>query len=837
MPGEAQAPRLAAVALCVALGLLLAPQGASAAPCAGGTTAWTGLGGDNDFANDANWDNGAPMTGCDGFIQDATAPVVLSAATASPRSLTIGGRGISQTLRITGAGGQQYLHASGSIEIDQDGALIMDCTGACATRNVVEADGGIANAGAIISRPGVLGGDPENDIRADLLNVGTIHVDKIAGGNPLLYRGGGPCCSAATLDNQGAIVLGSQCREACLEMTDGSTLENDAGGTVGNAASPDGFLRIDAGGRYVQAGGATSTGGALPPVMVAGGDLTLDGSGSPVEVGLIGGTPSNASGSLVGGEELRVFGGLAVSGGTLIDGGAIQTEGAGSPTLSGSIATVGGGVLDVRSDTSGGNLDATGGLVLVGPGATLTPGGGLLTSHGGEIGGEGTIDGAVDNVSGIVDPGTGTGIGRLTIAGSYRQGSGARLDIDAAGAGDSSHDKLVVGGDVALDGELRLIPEGGYDESAQPGDSLSALSYEGGRDGAFADSQAVPPLAGGGPVDVAYDDPGREVLAVLGPAAAPGAAAGQPGPAPLALSDPPDPLLEPSRSFTLVRKPVNLLDGRPGVEVVTRGSCRLTIVEASARRGGARGPTSRKGAGRRFGYFRRSSVDARGAGHHVVPIRLTARGRRALRRLERSRGGRRSSAAAGLRDRAAIACRPLEYPGLSLPDGVPAGGTIETAPPVPVGLPARRASVGVSIAPPVRAVRAADPLLFAAHGENPGCCGAAPGAEVSFSAADGKVFGLRVKAAAPCSTGAGGDAGAIDYSGALPQSVPLTNGAFDTGALPVGGVDAVRVSGSGDLTDGFEVLVTVSQPGGCYRLSSFFATSEAGPDGRGRQRE
>ncbi len=136
---------------------------------------------------------------------------------------------------------------------------------------------------------------------------------------------------------------------------------------------------------------------------------------------------------------------------------------------------------------------------------------GAITINGGLLTGSGTIDSPLSNTGGTVAPGD-SGPGCLTVTGNnYSQGSGGTLTIAADGStnGGSGQEYswLSVGGNVSLAGTLELVPDAGYQSSAQAGDRLAILSYTGSLSGNFASVSASPAFAGK-PVSANYSSGG-----------------------------------------------------------------------------------------------------------------------------------------------------------------------------------------------------------------------------------------------------------------------------------------------------------------------------------------
>ncbi len=122
------------------------------------------------------------------------------------------------------------------------------------------------------------------------------------------------------------------------------------------------------------------------------------------------------------------------------------------------------------------------GLLVVGAGSTLT--GASPLDLRGTLTGDGTVRAAVTNRGDMV-PGSPTG--GLTVDGDYDQGLAGTLTVDVAGLPDD-HDRLIVTGDAALDGLLRVITGPGFNGSQ--GDTAIVLDVAGLRSGRFGEAQA-----------------------------------------------------------------------------------------------------------------------------------------------------------------------------------------------------------------------------------------------------------------------------------------------------------------------------------------------------------
>ena len=105
----------------------------------------------------------------------------------------------------------------------------------------------------------------------------------------------------------------------------------------------------------------------------------------------------------------------------------------------------------------------------------------VLINPGGQLAGIGTAFGHVVN-NGVLSPGHSPGT--FTIGGNYTQQSGGTLVIEIAGKNPGEHDLVVVGGQAALDGTLRLVNVNG--QRFKVGDKVTFLTAAGGVSGKFA---------------------------------------------------------------------------------------------------------------------------------------------------------------------------------------------------------------------------------------------------------------------------------------------------------------------------------------------------------------
>jgi hypothetical protein len=535
---------LAALAALVVIAAFSAPSTASAAACAGGTTAWTGLAGNGSFGDALNWDNGGPSAACDASITMNGTYEVLMTSGASMQSLTIGGSSGTQTLRIRADNANTNLDAmTTGLANGAHGAIILDCLGGgCAfgpgnapTINVgastLTNNGSITVTAAATGTGGFIG---------NVTNTGTIQINGNARhtGGTLLNQGPINIATGVSLTSSG-----SSCGAASV------IVNNDAGGQI-NATGTGTLSALN----YVQGAGTTS---GTDAVIQGCGSLSYTGAGASSVLAPNG---FNLSGTMSSGQSLRIradssntnavaSGGFTNNGGTITldcPGGGCSGGPGGAPMIDvGSNTLTNTGTITVTPAASGnggftGNVTNAGtlqingnarqalgsgvttsfvqtaGATVVASGVSLNLSGNTvagLNLNGGVLRGEGTITGSVNNTGGDVSPGSSPGT--LTVSGNYTQGSGGTLKVAVAGTTAGQFSKLNVGGNAILVGPLVLQPTVGYAASAAPGDSVAFLSYGGSRTGTFSSTTASPPLAGGKTYSAVYDDLNKRVNAVV----------------------------------------------------------------------------------------------------------------------------------------------------------------------------------------------------------------------------------------------------------------------------------------------------------------------------------
>lgn len=275
-------------------------------------------------------------------------------------------------------------------------------------------------------------------------------------------------------------------------------------------------LRIQAGGALSSvAGGPTRAAtigvGSTPTGGIPEGRVVVDGSGSTwtyhgdLEIGrnrgqgrleVTGGGHVVTTGSVIAGQGADPFGNITTQATIVVrDAGSAWQIGRdlalGSTDSVGTLTVTGGGLVDV------------GGTLTVGAQGTLTLDGGQLATFTFQVDPRASfnwlsgmlsavdVPGPLANASGIFSPGHSPALAHVQ---SYSQGFAAALLMEIAGVEPGTdYDKLVVGGDLDLDGELDVRLLGGFEPQA--GERFDLLDWQS-RTGHFA-SVNLPALPAG----------------------------------------------------------------------------------------------------------------------------------------------------------------------------------------------------------------------------------------------------------------------------------------------------------------------------------------------------
>ena len=293
------------------------------------------------------------------------------------------------------------------------------------------------------------GWNPFAAIGGALNNLGKFIVDRIAGGRKGSSKPPPPApnptpapeirtLQLAKLQNTGSLLIGND---------GGGLIGNDGGGLIGDAG---GTLIGDAGGTWIgnDGGGLVDRNGNRL-VASGAGNLVAQGAGNLVAQGA-GNLVAQGAGNLV-----------ATGGGNLVASGAgnlvsmpsaaarpAQTDGA-EPESYGFFQDGG------ETDLSAFNID------------------GAVTLNGGVLSGNGIILGNLANNGGFIAPGNSPGA--IAVTGSFSQGAGGTLVVEAAGGEARQIDQLQVGSTANLGGTLKVNTIDGY--VPLPQDPFVPLGY------------------------------------------------------------------------------------------------------------------------------------------------------------------------------------------------------------------------------------------------------------------------------------------------------------------------------------------------------------------------
>jgi fibronectin-binding autotransporter adhesin len=269
------------------------------------------------------------------------------------------------------------------------------------------------------------------------------------------------------------------------------------GGSAASAMTAPGAVNANV---QIQIGNNTPNGATVFNVADATGDEQAD---LTVSAALVNGNNDAfapvASGLIKDGPgTMTLTGANAYTGGTAINGGALQIgDGGTSGALPGDVADDGSLVFN-RSDavTYGGVIGGTGAVVQAGSGTLTLPaantyGGATLVSNGtllvngstgtgavtvasgGTLGGAGSVGGPMV-VAGTLSPGA--PLGQLGVAGTLELVPGAGIEIELGGTAlGTEFDSIFAVGDVTLGGVLTLSLVNGFETSIAPGDTFTVL--------------------------------------------------------------------------------------------------------------------------------------------------------------------------------------------------------------------------------------------------------------------------------------------------------------------------------------------------------------------------
>jgi hypothetical protein len=219
------------------------------------------------------------------------------------------------------------------------------------------------------------------------------------------------------------------------------------------------------------------------------GSLTISKGSSFTVGGTANYTQTAGSTTVIGALSVSSQGGVNVSGGSILDTGAINTgsftQTAGTITVNGTLSAISGGV----------------------------------NVSGGSVFGIGTITGNIDLTGGLVSAGPASRrVGELTVDGTYAQSGAGALDVDLGGTiARTQYDVLNISGTANLGGALNVDLISGF--TPKVGETFDIVDYTS-ESGTFT-TLNLPKLTGGDTWSISYNPTGV-VLTVDGPGAAAG---------------------------------------------------------------------------------------------------------------------------------------------------------------------------------------------------------------------------------------------------------------------------------------------------------------------------
>lgn len=318
---------------------------------------------------------------------------------------------------------------SGSIagNVTNNGTLIFDRS------NIIVFDGDIDGSGQVVQRGA---GRLELTNTGNRYSGGTIVERGTLAGNTLSIRG--------DIQNDGAVEF--------LDLGP-NTFSGDISGT--------GSVSVDGIGTLTLSGNNTFTGGLSVGVgksIAAGSDANLGGAAN--QVTLNGGYLQTTSSF----DSDKSFN-LASAGG------AFSPDAGVTLSLDGALGGIGGLIKDGAGTLIIGGVSTYSGATFIDEGTLQIDGGGSIASsssstvrNGATLAGSGTVGDASVELDGRIAPGN--SIGTLTVEGDLTLSSGSWLDYEIGSPGSAgdptsgSSDRIVVNGDVSLDGNLNLLQSG-----------------------------------------------------------------------------------------------------------------------------------------------------------------------------------------------------------------------------------------------------------------------------------------------------------------------------------------------------------------------------------------
>lgn len=358
--------------------------------------------------------------------------------------------------------------ATGTISFGNGGFINYIGTGNQTTdRNLNMASGntlGNASTGTILTYNGQVAASNAVTLRANVITGGTLVVNSVLA------------------DGAGSIAV-SKNGSTSYYNASGASATNDGGGTLvlGGNNTFTGAVTVSAGTlRITHANALGSTTGIT--TVAAGATLDLNGLGLGEAV-TMSGTGVGAAGALVNTNT------------------STQAVLSGNVTLSGSASIGGAGDLKITGNV--GESVATRPLTKVGGGTLILNGTntytGTTTVSAGTLGGIGSIStGAATFATGTtLNPGDGATTGQFSFGGNLTLSNDAIFSVSLNQSAGNGYDRVAVGGTTTLTGSiLSLSLLGGFDASAQTGQTFNILTSTGTLTGQFDQGTSITATSG-----------------------------------------------------------------------------------------------------------------------------------------------------------------------------------------------------------------------------------------------------------------------------------------------------------------------------------------------------
>lgn len=462
----------ATVGVPINVGTLNVTAGTAALNANGAADAFTMGGGTLGGSGTLTLNNGGTWSG--GTMSGSGTTTNPAAMTFSiPGSVTLNGRTIQNngTLDVSGGviGGTGTINNIGAIN-DTDGATInapMNNSGQVSTSWLLSLGGNGTHSGTFTAT------SPTSVI--DFSGGAQTISGTFAGAGKFRFSGAAATVNGAwsgkTIDVAGgSVALNTSGTLPALTLS-GGTLAGSGGLTVtgastwsGGTIGGSGALTFDTGATVTMPGTSAAT---LSRPLLNNGTINFTAASSAM---LIDGVAITNSGTF----DIQSSQSILVTPGTppFINNGTLRkSSGAGVTQFAAPLANTGTVQVGAGTLNFSGTYTQTAGTTSVLPGATLQTT--SLSLNGGSLIGNGTIAGTVANHA-VVAPGASPGT--LTISGDYVQASNGVLDIQIGGtAPGSQYDRLLVSGNVALDGTLNVIPISGFVPAA--GNAFQILTF------------------------------------------------------------------------------------------------------------------------------------------------------------------------------------------------------------------------------------------------------------------------------------------------------------------------------------------------------------------------